>query len=503
MPIKDLQNEIDFPSRSAQTQYFANKKIVVTQPSNYTFVRMDKPLRVSVPYDACNYACYMMFKNPNHFDKWFYAFVKKIRYINDTTTEIEFKIDPIQTYMFDYEVEPCFVEREHHPTDGIWQSKPVENLDTGQMIYRSVEQTGLFDSMEIVIASTAKPDGTDGTGKMFGKMYSAVEYTECANADVANSFLSAITQNAGSDGIISVFMMPTQFSAGLSTGTPQIITIAGTKNYHDIDGYKPVNNKLFNFPFNYVTIYNGEGNSADFRYEYFPPTDIINFEVGCDLNCSPQAFIQPVNYKGVESNISERLTMSGFPQCPFAIDSYKAYLAQNCSTIGTGIITDGISAGTSAISSAIQQDYMGMANGFINYGTNIAKQMARYEDMDRLPPQARGGQPCNTTDMVYGKKDFWIIQKTVDKNYARMIDGYFSMFGYLTKQVENINTKTRQKWNYIKTVGADVVGSIPVDFKAEIEQAYDAGLTFWHVPSEFGKYVDASNNLIPNPPVGG
>ncbi|MBO7697013.1 MAG: hypothetical protein J6T10_30655 [Methanobrevibacter sp.] len=81
-------------------------------------------------YD-CNY---MMFQNTSYGNKWFYAFIDTITYINDNATEIEYTIDVMQTWYFDYALGSCFVEREHTLTDHIGENLVNEDFDTGELI---------------------------------------------------------------------------------------------------------------------------------------------------------------------------------------------------------------------------------------------------------------------------------------------------------------------------------------------------------------------------------
>lgn len=53
-----------------------------------------------------------MYQNENYSDKWFYAFIDGMKYINDSMTEISISTDVWQTWQFDLEFMESFVERE-------------------------------------------------------------------------------------------------------------------------------------------------------------------------------------------------------------------------------------------------------------------------------------------------------------------------------------------------------------------------------------------------------
>ena len=56
-------------------------------------------------------ATYMMFKNTSYENKWFYAFVTDVTWVNNVTWEVSFILDVMQTYYFDFTYEKCFIER--------------------------------------------------------------------------------------------------------------------------------------------------------------------------------------------------------------------------------------------------------------------------------------------------------------------------------------------------------------------------------------------------------
>lgn len=55
---------------------------------------------------------YVMYQNTHYSNKWFYAFILKMEYINDNMTRIVITTDPFQTWQFDITFMQSFVERE-------------------------------------------------------------------------------------------------------------------------------------------------------------------------------------------------------------------------------------------------------------------------------------------------------------------------------------------------------------------------------------------------------
>lgn len=67
---------------------------------------------------------------------------------------------------------------------------------------------------------------------------------------------------------------------------------------------------------------------------------LVTFELSGEVSCNPSVLLQPKNYKGATNGYNECLVIDGFPQCPYAIDSYKAWVAQNVGVFGINMITN-------------------------------------------------------------------------------------------------------------------------------------------------------------------
>ena len=135
-PCDDTYSDvIKFGSAGAQAAYFSG--LAKYTFSNCSYQRVNNsvasprsPLTCRIPTVADNvYDCnYVMFQNQAFGSKWFYAFIRRINYINPDTTEIEYEIDSYQTYQFDYTVKPSLVEREHPEDDQLFANLIAEDF---------------------------------------------------------------------------------------------------------------------------------------------------------------------------------------------------------------------------------------------------------------------------------------------------------------------------------------------------------------------------------------
>lgn len=507
---KTYDHTIYFASESAQATYFSS--LASFTYSNASYVRKNRAIKVQATVGQNLYTCnYLMFKNTSFENKWFYAFITHVEYDNNLTWIIEFELDVMQTWFFDYELERCFVEREHSATDNIGDNLVPENLDTGDYVSEGITRctssdtdsvSSILKNLSLVFACTFKRDYSDFLGGYYGGLYSGLCYIdfpfpEDQTAGNIRNFVNDVQQwiNGGFgkiNGIVSAFVMPTAFiSSAESAPISFNKSFYKTKKYDNIDGYVPKNNKLFTYPYNFLYCTNFQGQGCAYKYEYFEESDLAPnrcwFMLECGYGPNPTVILTPRGYKGVrvESNYDEKMTTNGYPQLPFATDVYQAWLANGAGSslisamssiapaaIGGGAIGGPVGASVGAISGAI----FGIMRG--------SKDILEHAIM---PPQAHNGAGGDTM-CAYRVIDFGFMRKHIRREFAEMIDNYFSMFGYATHRCKIPNRNVRPHWTYTKTVGCCITGSVPADDMAKICSIYDNGITFWRNGSEVGQY---------------
>ena len=73
----------------------------------------------------------------------------------------------------------------------------------------------------------------------------------------------------------------------------------------------------------------------------------------------------------------------------------------------------------------------------------------------------------------------------------KIIDDYFTRFGYAIKKLEVPNITGRQYWNYVEIGANEVIGNgdVPAQFMEVINNACRRGVTIWHNHSNIGNYT--------------
>lgn len=94
---------------------------------------------------------------------------------------------------------------------------------------------------------------------------------------------------------------------------------------------------------------------------------------------------------------------------------------------------------------------------------------------------------------VRGRNGFSFYKMSIKKEYAKIIDDFFSMFGYKVNEVKIPNVTGRQNWNYVKTIDANILGDIPQEDMQKLKDIFNSGVTFWHNPNTFLDYSQSNN----------
>lgn len=468
-----------FSSSSQQISYFSSLKKY--EFNNLTPIKLQNKIRLPINASALYDCNYIMFQNANFNQKWFYAFISSINYVGVNNCEITFEIDVLQTWYFDYKLNPCMVLREHSNTDAVGDNLVTENIDYGYYVSETAETPDYFLSYSAVLATAWEQDGKCGGYR--GGLFSGINYipylvnnTEQVNALI--EFLDSAVSANQIDSIISIFMMPTEFIA--PSTSPVTKRFDAALQTDKIGSYIPKNKKLLSYPFNMLEVYTVDGASAIYKYELFQSRESCGFFLTCGMSCNPEIVLQPIAYNKQQINNEETLTLGSFPQCAYAVDSFKAFLAQNGASTLISMATTGL-AMASGNPTALAMGAMGLASSVNSVVQNSMK-----------PPSIRGTQSTSTFT-ASREKNFYFANKHITEEYAKNIDSFFDVYGYQTNRVKIPNITGRPFWNYVQTENCNITGSIPFNDISKIKSIFNDGITFWHT-NDIGNY--SLNNTI-------
>jgi len=543
-----------FADRTAQATFFASKVLVSSTNCSYQRDTVNR-VRVNQTFSTMYKCDYLSFINTDYENKRFYAFVTGINYISDSVTELTFVVDVIQTWFLDLTLKPCFIERQHTPTDNIGDNILPESLDLGELVDMSINAgidtrtcvvvVATFDIATYISSSFAtkqSPPISIRSGMYdlldIGWFFSDIAGTPAAAGSGLAVFFANVLSGQGGvtvDDIINIYVFP---RIGISyDSTLGAVTVPGATQGNDynnfyraavvtpqtqsfparpltIDGYSPKNNKLFTYPYCLLHVTNNDGSAIDLKYEKFRDGNyniIANPQFKIFGTTSGEAKIRlvPQQYLGETTTAEDfeyGIDSSPFPTVAMLGDPYILYLAQNKNRIQNkydllrNSTTRQIISAARSNAKAINlpgavADYGNAASSFFD---NISQMEAQFDDMKIAPATASGisGVGLNYQN---GRKDFSLITKTIDRVHAKMIDDYFSMFGYSIKKVDTPNVHARTAYTFVKTHGCVLHGNAPATVKATIAGLFDSGIRFWASQSNIGDFSTANPIITPGP----
>lgn len=543
VPIElDYKNQITFASATAQANYFLGLQDYI-EYNSCQYQRANSVMNIPAHIDSIIEYNYVMYKNDNYTDKWFYAFITNMRYVNDGLTEVTIDTDVFQTWQFDLTWKQSFVEREMIAVaDDIPGANLLpEGLEFGEM--KVMEKITVDDLDAVVcVAFTGDRISGDGTvvpaitvnqdGNMYNGIPSAITFIVTRFPGLA-FLLKAINIDGNGDKILDVFTVPKlAVKSALPEDTPsvypfapipynffeQATTKALSSTPSQLDGYTPRNQKLRTYPYTYLGFNPPNATQKIYRYEDFL-NGTPSFKLISEINHSPDVQIIPQNYRGSSGDsLSDNVSLGGYPTLSYKTDVFNTWLAQNIQTVkiqatqdafnyAVGGIKDVYSAlGSMGSSSATSNDnqnssslnassgagLVGKAIDFltrdINYDLKTQQQLAQIEKQQMLPDNATMSA-SNTTLLGYSLFNTNIFTRySIKAQFARRLDKYFDMYGYLTNNVKVPNLNNRPNWNYVKTIGANIVANIPQADLEIIKGIFNNGVTLWHNPSTFLDY---------------
>lgn len=571
VPIdSSYKDTIYFASRSAQKSYFDSKVSKTMDKASFQRINGQQGVvRMSASAESIYNCNYMMFQNSNYSTKWFYAFITNIEYVNDKVSNVYFTIDVMQTwFLFDCTLKESFVEREHHATDNTNDCLVGENIPTGQMMYDQPIKSGIFNDWCIIIVSAGDDTGAFSEVQYnYNGLYSPCMLIYCKHDDHSLAdFIMTLDANGKTDQIINIILTPKSIIDHLSiTGqTPsnekpvyglkqnEPLPFQINKPTNKVGSYVPKNHKLLCYPYTYLTMSNGSGNSIEYRYELFDDiSGKCNFEVFSDV-INGYYMASPLNYNGTSSgqttsagdtaiNFDFSLTLNNMPIVPWNSDTFKVWWAQNKvsvqSNIATGLAKLTIGAGLGEASPMLSMGSNLLQSQMINPNTDIKLAGNGQFDINNMRPTAQqtpNNNPMQSTiqtgmvlsgysdiknsliQMQQAKTlpvcshggggnnvmldttflDFYSMNTHVHPKLAKIIDDYFTMFGYATNEVKVPNINVRPHWTYTKTQQCNLVGiNCSNNDITAIKNIFNRGITFWKNASEIGNYsLDNSPN---------
>ena len=132
--------------------------------------------------------------------------------------------------------------------------------------------------------------------------------------------------------------------------------------------------------------------------------------------------------------------------------------------------------------------------GVIGLASSVANTMQQIKQAKMTPEQAKGNTNAGSIAYSNGEIGYRFNRMSIKAEYAKIIDDYWTAFGYKVNAFKVPNITGRRYWNYVHTIGANIEGNIPQGDMDEIKSLFDRGITIWHDTAHYLDYTQ--NNTI-------
>lgn len=542
--IKLDKNYINVLSYSTEQMLDLCRRNAIATASDYSFIRQhNNNIFTGFTYEQCLQANYIAFQNKDYSNKWFFAFIDEVNYSGESNTEIRYTIDAWSTFFDNWQKQPCYITRQHVNDDTIGANLIDENLNVGEVEAINVVKDDSLDNTYgyyIIVGSTWDIGDNNNPSKqvvgssLYNGLISAEKLFVISGA-LGDSIVDAVKNlqlflfQSAEDGhladVRNVYIVPnfcispadlqlhekttgeytcTYYTLNNGVDIPSAkLQATCTTNYR---GYKPKNNKCFIYPYHYLFVTNNNGNNNIYKYENFSNFFSPEFQINLIMMPGCSGRVIPQNYKGVSDNVDESLPLAKYPICEWNCDAYINWLSANAVNIPTQImgITKNLSSQvqngnfsiTPGENGGIGSTAGSIASNIINVAGNIANIIGAFYSASLLP-SIQGGNNTGDVNFVSNANNILIYEYKVKDQYLKVIDEYFTRFGYRINEVTMPNIVGRRNWNYIEIPSSESIGygTVPSQYMEQINNACRKGVTIWHNHDNLGNF-NLDNSIV-------
>lgn len=505
----DYKNQLTFSNATAQLNYF--NSVIQHTFDNYTYIKKDNVVQVGKNIDEIIDCNYLFYKNTGFTNKWYFCFITNMEYVNENCTRITFETDCYQTWLFQIEYKQSFVEREHVNKDTIGLHTVPENLETGDYISCNLQPT-FYSIPETCFVVATTEQITSGYSTFNQLLPIGLYYYGLTTLQGIKDVIKILDDAGKGDTVNSVFVTLKDFFSSWGTMTDvdgQISssirfdysnTVEVTKVNYLGDNYVPKNNKLLTFPFSFLQVSNHSGQIINYNWENFNLLNIasdgkIKFSIKGTITPGGSMKAFPINYNNMLNNYDDNIVFGKLPIGAFNNDVYTNWLTQNGVNIGLNVLSSGLQVASGIGMMATGAGALAGTGNIASGALSIANTLGSVYQHSLIPDSVSGNVNCGDVNFTLGLTNLEFKRMSIKNEYAKIIDDYFSMFGYKVNTVKVPNITGRSNWNYVKTIDCNFDGDIPQTDLNIIRTMFNNGVTLWHNPNSMYNYSN-SNNIV-------
>lgn len=248
--------------------------------------------------------------------------------------------------------------------------------------------------------------------------------------------------------------------------------------------------KLQQYPYSYIEFRDNVSTPLmiDPSSFQFGDTNTQTLKVRHHLNHLGMYALFVAGYKGDSDGLIEGVVTQGL-SLPTTSSAYMDYMARNQHQFKQNQIAANIQMGSTVvqgIAGLLSTDAGGNVADAINSGINASLQIANLQAQERDLKSSPNTLKNAGGDVMFNyqasDKKMWLYRYRLNDETCERLGWYFHMFGYKQNKIMIPNLKSRKRYNYVKTIQANIKTSgIPKVYAEKLSSIFNGGVTIWHV----------------------
>lgn len=248
--------------------------------------------------------------------------------------------------------------------------------------------------------------------------------------------------------------------------------------------------KLLTHPYRYNIFTDWNAPPVMVKNEYIGGEKItIKASMGFGINSPRRYWVD--NYRGDpygrEVSINQLLPL----EQPVINDAYYSYMLENrnqlsanltnakVSAITGGVMSIASGAASGGVAGAITSGLTSGINSAVSISNMLRSDNAKQADIKNLPDTIAS---CNDATLAIADEATYLTfyRKAICCEFEEQLAQYWHMFGYKVNRLDVPNIRSRVRYNFIKTIGANIEGAIEASYMTTLKAIFDGGVTIWH-----------------------
>ena len=270
--------------------------------------------------------------------------------------------------------------------------------------------------------------------------------------------------------------------------------------------------RLYNYPYSFAMLTDNLNTPIEIQYHLCKGnTNNVKVRSTISDRCSYGIYVE--GYKNDVDGKMEAMVSGDAHELPCSSSAYNQWYASNKNQVTQNVLNESqmsfiqnaglkkqmlpnllsqvtfnpanmLQAGAGMVGSVFQSQTQQQLNNQ-SVQNAIASAMATSKDLKNTPNTmlSMGSDVYYGLDKGEKKVTLYRFGLTID--YYKRLGDYFAMYGYKQNKVMPVKTRTRNYFNYVKTIGVNIKSSgVPRNYLEELKTIYNNGVTIWHIDRE-------------------